>query len=335
MPSLNQKAQRAKALKLLDRLPLATVLCLGDLMLDRYIYGQAERLSPEAPVPVVRVQSRKISLGGLGNVANNLAVLGVTVKAVGLVGDDPFGQELKGLLTKALNPEKPLIIVDPTRPTTVKTRLVAGIQQLVRYDEESTELLADPIAPKYETEAIKLLTKVKAVALSDYGKGVLSPSLLSSILAQAKERGLPTVVDPKGADYEPYRGATLVTPNCQELSLAVGKSIAKSDSKGLAEAGRKLMERHGLENLLITRSEEGMTLLEKNGHTQIIPTRARAVYDVSGAGDTVMGVMAAALAVGATLAEGAELAALAAGVVVGKVGAAVARPEEIRDSLAC
>jgi D-beta-D-heptose 7-phosphate kinase/D-beta-D-heptose 1-phosphate adenosyltransferase len=302
-------------------------------MLDRYVYGTADRLSPEAPVPVVRVQRRAVMPGGLGNVAKNLAALGVKALAVALVGDDGPGQELKSLLAAALSPLTPTFLADPDRPTTVKTRLIAGIQQVVRYDEESTEPLSPAVAALYRAEIEKALPKVKAVALSDYGKGVLSPEVAAFALDLAQKAGRPTVVDPKGVDYEPYRGATLVTPNCHELSMATGRPLAKTDSDGIAAAGFGLMARHGVKNLLVTRSEEGMTLLLNSGQAIHLPTRARAVYDVSGAGDTVMGVMAAALAAGASLMEGAELAALAAGVVVGKVGTAVATPAEIKESI--
>ncbi|MDR2141370.1 MAG: PfkB family carbohydrate kinase [Deltaproteobacteria bacterium] len=323
----------SRALELLAKLPQARILCLGDLMLDRYIYGVAERLSPEAPVPVIRVQSRVLTPGGLGNVAKNLGALGAQALAVGLIGDDQPGRDLANLLSQALKPLQPALLLDPTRPTTVKTRLVAGIQQVVRYDEESTDHLTGELAELYRAEVTKSLPQVGAVAMSDYGKGVLSPAMTAWILAEAHKLQKPTVVDPKGADYRPYRGATVVTPNCQELSLAAGRALAKSDAEGLAKAGRELMASQGLRNLLITRSEEGMTLLTETGQTHHLPTRARAVYDVSGAGDTVMGVLAAALATGADLLAGAELASLAAGVVVGKVGTAVATPEEIRLSL--
>ncbi|MDR1577361.1 MAG: D-glycero-beta-D-manno-heptose-7-phosphate kinase [Deltaproteobacteria bacterium] len=321
-----------RALELLAQLPQAQVLCLGDLMLDRYIYGSADRLSPEAPVPVVRVQSRKIMPGGLGNVAKNLAALGVKVLSIGLIGDDPAGVDLTRLMTEALKPQIPVFLKDPTRPTTVKTRLIAGIQQVVRYDEESDAPITGSLADQYRAEVARSLPRVGAVALSDYGKGVLTPSMVAWILSEAQKQSRPTVVDPKGADYSPYRGATVVTPNCQELSLAVGKPVKKTDPEGLAKAGQELMARHGLQNLLITRSEAGMTLLTGGGACHHLPTQAQAVYDVSGAGDTVMGVLTAALAAGADLLVGAELASRAAGVVVGKVGTAVATPEEIRNA---
>jgi D-beta-D-heptose 7-phosphate kinase/D-beta-D-heptose 1-phosphate adenosyltransferase len=330
-----KKPAPPKALRLLARLPQAKVLCLGDLMLDRYIYGTAERLSPEAPVPVVRVLRRAVMPGGLGNVAMNLAALGARPLAVGLVGDDGPGRELESLLAGALRPESPAFLADPGRPTTVKTRLVAGIQQVVRYDEESTQPLSPEVAALYMAEAERAMPLAGAAALSDYGKGVLSPAMAAFLLGLARREGRPTVVDPKGADYGRYRGATLVTPNCQELSLAAGRPLGKDDPKGLAEAGFEVMARHGILNLLVTRSEEGMTLLLGSGEALHLPARARAVYDVSGAGDTVMGIMAAALAAGASLPEGAELAALAAGVVVGKVGTAVATPGEIKESVNC
>jgi D-beta-D-heptose 7-phosphate kinase/D-beta-D-heptose 1-phosphate adenosyltransferase len=318
-----------QALDLLAQLPQAKVLCLGDLMLDRYIYGTADRLSPEAPVPVVAVKGRKIMPGGLGNVAKNLAALNVSVLSVCLIGGDRRGDDLQKLLSEALRPEEPVFIIDSTRPTTVKTRLIAGIQQVVRYDEELTHNLAGEIADRYRAEVTRALPLVGAAALSDYGKGVLSPDMTAWIISEAEKFNVPVVIDPKGHDYGPYRGAELVTPNRQELAQAVGRPVAQSSPEVLAEAGLRLMAKNGLKNLLITRSEDGMTLLTRDGRVKHLPTRARAVFDVSGAGDTVMGVMTAALAVKAPLSLGAELATLAAGVVVGKVGTAVATPEEI------
>jgi D-beta-D-heptose 7-phosphate kinase/D-beta-D-heptose 1-phosphate adenosyltransferase len=318
------------AMALLDKINTAAVLCLGDLMLDRYIYGTAERLSPEAPVPIILVKGQKCMPGGLGNVAKNLAALEVKVLTVSLIGADPSGEALKNALSLALAPEIPVFLTDPDRPTTIKTRLIAGIQQVVRFDEESTRPLSGDLASLYKAQITLALPKVGSVALSDYGKGVLSPEMTSWIIQEAKKFNKPVIIDPKGHDYSPYRGAALITPNRQELALAVGRPIASGTPLELAAAGRELMDRHGLLNLLITRSEDGMTLLTQDGTLHHLPTRARAVYDVSGAGDTVMGVMAAALAAGSDLIAGAELATLAAGVVVGKVGTASATKEEIR-----
>ncbi|MDR1109691.1 MAG: PfkB family carbohydrate kinase [Deltaproteobacteria bacterium] len=320
-------------LETLAKIASARVLCLGDLMLDRYIYGQASRLSPEAPVPVVAVRRKTLMPGGLGNVAMNLHSLGARALAVGLVGSDQWAPVLSGLMSVALDPGSPPLIEEPSRPTTVKTRVIAGIQQVVRFDEESDSPLPEETALRYREAVEALLPLCGAVAASDYGKGVLSPPFLSWLMERAGRLGLPVVVDPKGADYGRYRGATLVTPNRQELALATGEDLGRADGEGLASAGRRLMEARGLKNLLITRSEDGMTLLATGGATMHFPARAREVFDVSGAGDTVVAALAAALAAGLGLAAGAELATLAAAVVVGKVGTATATPAEIRASL--
>jgi D-beta-D-heptose 7-phosphate kinase/D-beta-D-heptose 1-phosphate adenosyltransferase len=305
------------------------VLCLGDLMLDRYVYGEATRLSPEAPVPVVVVRRRVHIAGGLGNVVANLAALGARPLAVGLAGDDPEADLVAGLLAPLADPKSPPVIRDPGRPTTVKTRVVAGIQQLVRLDEESLAPLGPEAGAEYLRLAAAALPGAAAVTISDYGKGAVSPDMAASLIALAAGTGVPVVVDPKGGDYGPYRGATLVTPNRQELALACGRDIARARSEVLTAAGFDLMGRHGLKNLLITRSEEGMTLLASDGAVTHLPARAKEVFDVSGAGDTVVAAVAASLAAGLTLADGAVLATAAAGVVVGKVGTASATPGEI------
>ncbi|MDR2443303.1 MAG: D-glycero-beta-D-manno-heptose-7-phosphate kinase [Deltaproteobacteria bacterium] len=309
------------------------VLCLGDLMLDRYIHGQATRLSPEAPVPIVLVRRHTYSPGGLGNVALNLASLGVKPSIVGLVGDDQAANTLEGILGKVIEPCSRPLICDPDRPTTIKTRVMAGIQQVVRFDEESEKPLGSEPASRYQQTVLSLLKEVKAVAVSDYGKGVVTSDFCHWLLEAAQKLDLPVVIDPKGDDYGRYQGAALVTPNRQELALAVGRNIAGAKPEVLISEGFGLMARHKLKNLLITRSEEGMTLLSPPDVVKNLPTRAKEVYDVTGAGDTVVAVMAAALAAGLSLAEGAELATAAAGVVVGKLGTAAATPEEILSSI--
>ncbi|MDR1039135.1 MAG: D-glycero-beta-D-manno-heptose-7-phosphate kinase [Deltaproteobacteria bacterium] len=321
------------SLALLERLPDAYVLAAGDVMLDRFVYGEAVRLSPEAPVPVVEVRRKTWTPGGLGNVVMNLHALGAKALAAGVVGADGKADALRNLLSGALTDGSPGFIADPDRPTTVKTRVIAGIQQVVRFDEESTRAVSPAVEEAYMEGAAKAFSRAAALTVSDYGKGLLTPAVLGFLLGKARESGIPSIVDPKGSDYERYRGATLVTPNRAELSQALGRDLTRAPEEALAEGGRELMRLHGLENLLITRSEDGMTLLLSCGKTLHLPTRARAVFDVSGAGDTVVAAMAAALAVGASLADGAALASLAAGVVVGKVGTATASPEEIRESI--
>lgn len=299
-------------------------------MVDRYIYGQATRISPEAPVPVVKVKKRMVMLGGVGNVVKNLGTLGACPLTVGLTGDDRHSALLTELYQEYQLPQ-PRLVIDPNRPTSVKTRIIAGIQQVVRFDDEDDWPAEGEIAEELVAAVKGELPKAGALALSDYGKGALSLQVIQEVISLAREAGKPVVVDPKGADYSRYRGATLVTPNRAELSEAAGRKLESAGQ--LEEAGRQVMAACGLENLLITRSEDGMMLLkgdEPEAEPVLLPSQAREVFDVSGAGDTVVSVMAAALALGAPLALGARLANLAAGVVVGKVGTASATAEEIR-----
>jgi D-beta-D-heptose 7-phosphate kinase/D-beta-D-heptose 1-phosphate adenosyltransferase len=316
------------ALELMDRFQGLPVLCVGDAMVDLYIHGQAHRISPEAPVPVVKVARRLLVPGGAGNVVKNLGALGAAPRTVCITGDDAWADELKRLL-KAAGRVEPVFIRDASRPTSVKTRIIAGIQQVVRFDEEDDRPLGGRLAEEFLAAVRAALPEVRAVVLSDYGKGSLTDELLRAILDSAREAGRPVVVDPKGRDYSRYRGAALVTPNRLELAEAAGRRLVTAGE--LEGAGRELMAACDLDNLLITRSEDGMMLLEGGVlEPVLLPSQAREVFDVSGAGDTVAAVMAAALAVGAPLAVGARLANLAAGVVVGKVGTATAAPEEIR-----
>ncbi|MDR3134749.1 MAG: PfkB family carbohydrate kinase [Deltaproteobacteria bacterium] len=322
-----------KALYYLEKIASAKVLCLGDLMLDRYIYGQASRLSPEAPVPIVTVRRKTLMPGGLGNVVMNLCSLGAKPMAVGVVGADECAPILSNLLSGAMGSGSLAMIEEPIRPTTVKTRVIAGIQQVVRFDEESDNPLSVAVENRYRKHTLSLLPSCGAVTASDYGKGVLTPSFLAWLMGQATGRDIAVVIDPKGSDYSRYRGATLVTPNRQELALAASEDLNGASEGKLIEVGRNLMVRNGLNNLLITRSEDGMTLLTSEGHDLHFPAKAREVFDVSGAGDTVVAAVAACLAAGLGLAAGAEIATLAAAVVVGKVGTATASPEEIKASL--
>ena len=318
------------ALELLNRIRGVSVLCVGDIMLDRYIYGQATRISPEAPVPIVRVKKRFMMPGGVGNVVKNLGALTAAPVAVSVTGRDDDAERLVRLFRESALPT-PNFIADPDRPTSVKTRIVAGIQQVVRFDDEDERPLSPEVTERLLGAVWAEMPKAGAVALSDYGKGVLSNDVLREIISLARSAGKPVVVDPKGADYSRYRGATLVTPNRSELAEAAGRKL--ENAADLESAGRRVMDDCGLENLLITRSEDGMMLLCGDGPLAmapvLLPSQAREVFDVSGAGDTVVAVMAAALALGAPLEVGARLANLAAGVVVGKVGTATATPKEI------
>jgi D-beta-D-heptose 7-phosphate kinase/D-beta-D-heptose 1-phosphate adenosyltransferase len=321
-----------EVLSLLHRLSGTVILCTGDIMLDHFVYGDATRLSPEAPIPVVLVK-RKVSMpGGMGNVVRNLGDVGVLPLAVSVAGDDSHARELSELFIHA-GWLPPLMVKDPGRKTSVKTRIIAGRQQVVRVDEETVRPLDGDAEDKLIATVGRHVRGVKGIILSDYGKGIITPRFAREVISFAKAGGIPVAVDPKGKDYSKYHGATLVTPNRMELFEATGLSV--SDDSAIMEAGTKIMLGHDIENLMITKSEEGMLILrrENGGISSIVlPAMARDVADVSGAGDTVIALAAASLAVGASLLSAAQLATMAAGVVVGKIGTATATPKEIEEA---
>ncbi|MCC7429198.1 MAG: D-glycero-beta-D-manno-heptose-7-phosphate kinase [Alphaproteobacteria bacterium] len=311
----------------------ASVLVVGDAMLDRYVYGHVARISPEAPIPVLAVDREIAMPGGAGNVVRNLTALGAAAAFVSLVGDDEAGQTLTALIGTQPGVE-PWLLVEAGRVTTVKTRFVAGAQQLLRADRET---LARP-EPRTTEKLIRIAAEAVAacavMVISDYAKGLLAGETPQRLIAAAKAAGRKVVVDPKGADYGRYRGADLLTPNRRELSEATGMPT-RSDSEVVA-AARKLIARAGVEAVLCTRSEDGMTLLagKDGGIVRHFPAEAREVFDVSGAGDTVVAVLAAALGAGLALPVAARLANIAAGIVVGKIGTAVAREKELLAAVA-
>ncbi len=320
----------AELATLIDRLAAGPVLVVGDVMLDRFVYGSVERISPEAPIPILKVEAEATMLGGAGSVVRNLAALGARPRLVAVVGDDGPGREVLSLLEAVLE-APPSIVVDPSRQTTVKHRYVAGAQQLLRADREALSPLEKGAAAAVLEAAQAALEDASALVLSDYGKGCLADTMLEDLIASAQAAGLPVVVDPKGNDFARYRGATVVTPNRRELELASG--LPARDDSAVEAAGRALIDASGIAHVLATRSEAGMTLVKGDGGAIPFPAQAREVYDVSGAGDTVVAVVAAALAGGLTLEQAAGLANAAAGVVVGKAGTAIAEPSEILRAL--
>ncbi|WP_421884423.1 D-glycero-beta-D-manno-heptose-7-phosphate kinase [Pacificispira sp.] len=314
----------------LERLGGAKVLCVGDLMLDRFVEGKVERISPEAPIPVLSVQRERPALGGAANVARNVSALGARCTLVGAVGADSAAGELATMLAD-LPGVTDGSVTAPDRPTAVKTRYIAGRAQLLRTDRERTGPFPPETAAALREAALTALPGAGALILSDYGKGVLSDALVADLIAAANQAGCPVIVDPKGRDFSRYRGADLVTPNRAELSLASGMP-AEGDDAVLA-ACRHLAESCGLAGILATRSEEGMTLYRRaaDGTDSAVHlgARAREVFDVAGAGDTVVAALAAGLAAGLDPRSAAALANRAAGIVVAKTGTAVAYPGEI------
>jgi D-beta-D-heptose 7-phosphate kinase/D-beta-D-heptose 1-phosphate adenosyltransferase len=302
------------------------VLVLGDVMLDEFVWGRVSRISPEAPVPVVQVTGQSFHLGGAGNVAASVRSLGGGAVLAGVVGEDAPGERVKESLATA-GVSSCLVTLGKGRPTTVKTRIVAHGQQVVRADrEDAADVPADAEAALVESVR-RELPSCGALVISDYQKGVVTPTLLKRVLPLARRRGVPVLVDPKVRHFRLYRGASVVTPNQLEAEQATGLPL-----RGLADvvtAGRRILESLGCRAVLVTRGEHGMSLFEKGRPALHVPTAAREVFDVTGAGDSVIATMALALAAGATLPEAAVLANCAAGVVVGKVGTAQASPAEV------
>lgn len=304
----------------------ATILCLGDVMLDRFVYCNAERISPEAPVPVLLVDRRRSMLGGAGNVARNVAALGAKAILLGLVGVDAAAAEIASLIDETAGISGALA-TSRSRPTICKTRYFAGQQQIVRIDEEQVHALDADERAQMRDAIEAALAGVEAVILSDYGKCVLPPDMVRFAIERSREAGVPVYVDPKSRDFRDYRGATCITPNLKELSAASRMPVG-SDAEVVA-AATKVMREAEAEAILATRSEKGMALVEKSGAVALEPARAREVFDVSGAGDTVIATLAVAAANGCPLPEAMRLANTAAGIVVSKLGTATVELDEL------
>ena len=308
----------------------ARILVVGDLMLDRYLWGDARGISPEAPVPVVCQTGQSERLGGAANVVANLLGLGVQVAVAGFVGSDADGQRLLEFLQESGANTDAVVRVDK-RPTTTKTRILSRHQQMLRLDwEDSTPVSAHYAASLLEGVHKQLSSRPGAVILSDYAKGVLSESICRAIVAEARELGIAVLVDPKGRDYTKYTNATVITPNKLELALAC--DVSPNHLEDLLEAGDRLRQRLSLDFLVITRGEEGVSVIEA-GKAFHIPAVAKKVFDVSGAGDTVIATVAAGLVAGLSHCEAVHVANIAAGVVVGKVGTVPIERNELVEAL--
>jgi D-beta-D-heptose 7-phosphate kinase/D-beta-D-heptose 1-phosphate adenosyltransferase len=306
------------------------VLVLGDVMLDRYVIGEVRRISPEAPIPVLRAHERRSVLGGAGNVALNIASLGARALLIGVAGDDDAGAEIADLLS-ANDRIECRLVRDAARPTTVKTRFTSGGQQLLRVDEEATGPVDEATEQAVLDAYAAALARADAVILSDYAKGVLTDRVLTQAIALARAAGKPVIADPKRAKFTGYRGVTVLTPNEMEASQATGISIG--DDERAALAGARAMEDAQAEAVLITRSEKGVSLIRR-GHPPLhVPTRAREVADVSGAGDTLTAAVAIMMATGAALPDAASVGNAAAGIAVGKHGTAAVNHAELAEAL--
>jgi D-beta-D-heptose 7-phosphate kinase / D-beta-D-heptose 1-phosphate adenosyltransferase len=319
-------ADNTDLVPLIERLRSARVLCIGDVMLDHYVYGQVERVSPEAPIPVLNIERELKTLGGAGNVLRNLVALGAQASFISVVGNDDAGREVSRLL-EAEESAEVHVLVQPARTTTVKTRYVAANQQLLRADRET----AAPLDPYSREDLLRLarelVTDQSVVIVSDYAKGVLTEGVALEIIRAAHEAGARVVVDPKSGDPIRYRAADLLKPNRRELADATGMPVGSEAE--IVTAARGLIERCDFGAVLASLGQDGMMLIEQDGSIHIQRAEVREVYDVSGAGDTVVAMLGAALGAGIGLVDGARLANIAAGIVVGKVGTAVVHPSEL------
>ncbi len=313
----------------INRLKGCRVLVVGDLMLDTYHIGSVKRISPEAPVPVVQVKRSYSVLGGAANVARNLIGLGATPSVVGVVGDDANGKVMREMFTEL---KVDCALEYSNAPTITKTRIIGNDQQVVRIDFEQDNATLEPATQSAIIEAIaSRMASCDVVVISDYGKGLCSEELCRSVITLAQESQKPIIIDPKGTQWEKYRNATIVTPNIKELSDVVGAELRNDDSE-IEGAATLIIERYNIDSLLVTRSEKGLSYISPSKNI-VIPTEAREVFDVSGAGDTVVATLAAALGAGLEVSEAIYLSNKAAGVVVGKMGTSPILFQELKSEL--
>lgn len=314
----------------LNKLAECRILVVGDLMLDAYLWGDAERISPEAPVQVVSVTAEEHVLGGAGNVISNLAALGAKASAVGVIGSGSDAQLILDLLN-GLGVHTNGVIQDPERPTTRKTRIIADHQHVLRFDKETKANIDPQIVNQISQAAVELIAETDLTLVSDYGKGVIGATLMKKLAAAAQKYGKLLIVDPKGLDFKKYAGASILTPNQKETALAAGIEII--DDQSLTKAARRLMKKTAIDKILVTRGKDGMVYFKGNAHPHRIGTRARQVFDVSGAGDTVLAFLGLGIAAGYSTKEAIALANTAAGIVVGKVGTATVNKTELAANL--
>lgn len=323
MPQLTQQ----RAIELVGAMRARKIVVLGDVMLDEFVWGEVTRISPEAPVPVVDIRRESVHLGGAANVLANVVALGAQACVVGVVGNDPAGERLRaGLNETSPSQHDDYLVVDNGRPSTTKTRIIAHNQLVVRADREQRSPVNGNTEKRILNSLRQALLTADAFVVSDYDKGVVTPRILAEILPAAYAR-VPVLIDPKIRNFAHYRPASLITPNHHEALRLT--NLEEDSDDGLHQAARAIRERLGCDAVLITRGSSGMLLLEGDNDPVFVATAAREVYDVTGAGDTVIATLAAALAAGATMLEAASLANHAAGIVVGKVGTATTSAAEL------
>jgi len=306
------------------------ILVVGDLMLDEYVWGEVDRISPEAPVQIVAVKNEDYALGGSGNVVNNIAALGAKVTVAGVIGSGNNGQLLLQMFQQ-IGVDTTGIFQEPDRPTTKKTRIIAANQHVIRIDRETKTSISDTTLEKLAGFIENKIPAVDVILISDYGKGLITSTLLSRLSATARKHNKIAIADPKGLDFSKYSGVSVLTPNQKEASLASGIEI--TDESTLAEAGNNIMQIAGIDKLLITCGKDGMVFIRPNQAPSKISAKARQVYDVSGAGDTVLAVLGLAIAAGESFENAMALANAAAGIVVGKVGTATVSKQELINAL--
>jgi rfaE bifunctional protein kinase chain/domain len=325
------KKDRKRLIAHIDRFSAARVLVVGDIVLDHYIWGKVSRISPEAPVPVVNVTRESLLLGGATNVVNNIRSLGGLVSVCGVIGSDEAGKQLIHLLHKQGVRTEGLII-DSVRPTTIKTRVIAHSQQVVRFDRETKERIErDTHRRIFNYIERQVAEELDAIVISDYCKGVVTIGLVRDIVRLAKKHQIIVTVDPKVSHFGMYSGVNILTPNIMEASI--GSKIEIGNERSLLKAGKLLLKRLKCDAVLITRGEQGMSLFERTGEVTHIPTVAREVFDVTGAGDTVISSLTLAMATGASMVDAARISNYAAGIVVGVVGTAAVQPEELKQRI--
>lgn len=320
--------KKDRLLEIIYNFPKVKVLVVGDIMIDHFIYGNVTRISPEAPVPVVNVEREETLLGGSANVINNINSIGGGVIGVGVIGTDIESNLVNGqFVGKKLDING--IIQDPNRKTTLKTRIVAHNQQVVRFDKETKKDIDNGTIKRIIRFIDTIKEEISCIVVSDYNKGVVTEKLLDYLIRLSQELDIPICVDPKKSDFDIFEYSTILTPNLMEASSAVGFDI---NDFNISKAGHDLLYKYNLKSILITQGEKGMTLFERNGEiveNKYLPTEAKSVYDVTGAGDTVIAILSLAIASGASYKEASVLSNLAAGIVVGKVGTSTVSKEEL------
>ncbi len=337
--AMRQGITGKRAVEIIEKFPFSRVLVIGDIMADHFIWGSVSRISPEAPVPVVEVKKESFMLGGCANVFNNIVAMGGKVELTGVIGSDDTGRRLlDDLHNRGMDAKG--VIVEAERPTTLKTRIVAHGQQMVRFDREDRRMISEKSIRAIADFVESLRDGLGAIVISDYSKGVVVQPLLDCLRKIIAGRNIVTCVDPKQRDFSFYEGFDILTPNHHEAGIAADEEMSAPDAH--IRAGLRIMKKNGFRALLMTRGEEGMSLFEKTGsgmdkkeeiRRTEFPAQAREVFDVTGAGDTVIGILALALAAGASFREAACLANLAAGIAVGKIGTATVTTQELISAL--